>query len=152
MIEKAVFVRHGDYTNDRLTPLGDRQVRELTPLIKSAFGDASPILVLSSPRQRAIQTASILSDGLGLRIPGFQTCEELADELHSLTTKLPKVHEAFVSVVRDAKYVLVSTHLPVARWYPWWYAKQFGVEVQSLTLEKGEAVCLDMNAKTLIKL
>lgn len=151
MIERMVCVRHGAYVDDNLSDRGVASIHALAPKVKAAFAGASPILVISSPARRARQTAKILCGDL--KIGSFQQHEELEAELDDLVRDLEKTHEAFLRIVGDAKYVLVSTHKPIAKYFPWWFAKQtLGVNLSGVRCEYGDASYLDCVAKTLIQL
>jgi phosphohistidine phosphatase SixA len=151
MIEKMIFVRHGDYNNNSggLTVVGEASIRALAPKVVAAFAGAPSILALSAPALRATQTAKILCDALG--IERFQEHRELeAEYYYSFVEELEKTREAFLRIVGDAKYVLVSAHQPVAKFFPWWFAKQMlGVNLPGVRCDKADAIYLDCIAKTL---
>lgn len=74
---RIVFVRHGDpdYANDRLTALGRRQAFAAAARLREEKIEK----IYSSPMGRAVETAKIASDVLGLNEP------EILDFMHELT-------------------------------------------------------------------
>ena len=59
------LVRHGD-AGDRLTPLGQSQIARTAEFLKSLVADVSKTALLTSQLPRAVETAEIIKNTLGL--------------------------------------------------------------------------------------
>jgi phosphohistidine phosphatase SixA len=157
MLEKLVCVRHGHYDHHGtryMTEMGREQMLRVLPLVRQAFGDVSPITVITSPNDRAIETANILCRSLHLP-PPFALSDLLRTEIYpeECEQQLADLHPRMLDLLGDAKYVLLSTHQPVGSYYPPHYAeKVLGFKQEPFYLDLAEGSYLDAVSKTLTHL
>jgi broad specificity phosphatase PhoE len=75
-LKKLIIVRHGDYSGEDLTKKGRDQIEALSLQIKALIRDCRSRL-FTSPAPRARQSANILYQSLGKRLPGNRQTEHL---------------------------------------------------------------------------
>ena len=153
MIEKLVFVRHGDYDHGsgELTEYGRKGIEKLAPRIREMLGDVRPTLTLASPRIRARQTAEILCQALNA--PEAKLHDELLVEvrIERATKEVQMFHGAMLPILGEARCVLISAHAPVCDLYPSHYAEHvLGFKPEEpFFVEKAEAIVVDATARKL---
>ena len=141
-----VLVRHGDYgTDGRLSTSGREQMFRLSPLLKERI-ETEWVHIFSSSAPRAMDSATILSEAFKV---SFAAAEMWwSDDQHDYH---PERALAFVrehGPSTDA--LMVVTHLEYTEEFPGYFARaELGVELPFMSVEKGDALVIDCEAKTI---
>ncbi len=148
-MEKLIIVRHGDYDKDssHLNDKGSADIKQLAEQIRP-LTDSHSVLVLSSPIDRAIESALILSNTL--HVPAVY-CDALRSECQGdmdLDGALSLIHEKSDM----ANIIVVVTHIEYTDNFPAHFFKhEFNTKAPYMHLEKGEAAIIDCASRTLTK-
>ena len=104
---KIIACRHGDYSNESgsLIPAGIQQVQQLTKSISPLISSGSKVVLFTSPRKRAVETATIISQALEGVAP--MVCESLQYDGYS---DREGVFNEVVQRISDQEVLLLVTH------------------------------------------
>lgn len=144
-----VLARHGHYNDDgRLSKTGVRQIQSLSEKLK-AICNGDSVLILSSPVDRARQSAEILSQNL-------ETDLEIHDILWSDCDHMEDF-DGTIELVRlkldQAQTLILVTHYEYVESFPAYFAKhELGVELASWLIDPGEAWVIDCRVKKISRL
>ncbi len=103
---RIFLIRHGD-ADDSLTRDGREQIAKTTEFLKSLGLDSRSVVLLSSPLQRAVETAALIRDGLA--IAEIVQKSWLASDSEEGAFGLLK---RFVVDNKDLSAVIVVMHMP----------------------------------------
>ncbi|MFH1749867.1 MAG: histidine phosphatase family protein [bacterium] len=157
-MEKLVIVRHGEYEyrdgDNHLNREGRKKVIEVASCISEMLSENEGIVIFSSPSTRAVETAEIFADTLGLDISSIN--QELAIGADSWTEKMivwltdaSKKHKVIIAVthLEHTKFSLPEfirqEFIEEFKRFELWYARQ----TFDGTLKAGEAVLIDFVSK-----
>lgn len=150
-MKNFIVARLGNYDeNLNLSPAGEKQMRQLSQVLKHSLNE-NPILLLSSSAPRAVQSATVLGNEMGVSFESF-------DELWSDNAHIEDTERAIKLILERAngfENVVVMTHLEYSGSLPSVFArKEMGVsEFYSLgSVPKGSAWyvnCADRNYITI---
>jgi len=149
-MEHLFLVRHGSYDKDRrLDDRGRKQIVELSSMVREILGKDDRIQILSSPADRARESAETLASELG--VTKVETFDYLwsgrdspwrrpygdMDAIHLLVTQRRYLSEALILV----------THTEASMDYPEHLTRQeFGRDARFDELLTGEAHYLNVSA------
>lgn len=74
------LVRHGDYYGQSLSPLGREQASAAANTLKGLLKDRNGVRLISSDRQRAVETADIIASKLNLNVLTSRTIGDAGNE------------------------------------------------------------------------
>lgn len=143
-MEKLILVRHGDYViSGALTAYGRTQMQELAPAL--AYSVVGNILLVSSPIQRAKESAAILAEHF--RVPVMEhevwtAPDDWSDNDGAL--------QFIGDIGANIDTLVVVTHLPFLESFPAYFGtKALNVSLPYGGVKKGQAQIIDCETKTM---
>lgn len=147
-LDKLILVRHGSYDRETadLDPEGVEQVTYLGNALKAHIVPGSTV-IYSSPIERALQSAQILSQILSLEVvEAFQLGPRGAmTEPHAV-----EVMELIGS--KPAKVVILVTHEPLACAFPKHFGEKIDASFGLMSVDQGCASVIDCTSQRLCPL
>ncbi len=141
-----VVARHGHDNENGLSPVGCEQIMGLAQKLKPLLAGSS-VCILSSTAERALKSAEILGNVLGVIFERHEILRSGGSYFEDFPGALSLV-KTFTDKI-DA--LILVTHYEYAESFPSYFAeKELGVRLQTWKIKKGEAWLLDCSAKTLI--
>lgn len=81
MTRREIYlVRHGDYYGQGLSPLGREQAEVAAGTLKGLLNGSGDVTLISSDRQRAVETADIIASKLDLEVVTSRTIGDAGNE------------------------------------------------------------------------
>ena len=145
-MKRLILVRHGAYREEDLTEIGRDQIKRLAEVLRSIVKESS-VLIMSSPKIRAEQTAQIIADALNV---SFES-NEAFDEFGSMDW-LEEAVEMIDSKKDEAESIIITTHsvqvaeIPSTFSNAVWATK---IHPRNLCLEYGQAWVLNCEDNTI---
>lgn len=145
VMKTLIIVRHGNYgDDDHLNNDGRNQIQELGKKLCSIINQSS-VLLLTSPKDRARESAEIIGSILKTDIEAHKILWSDC----SRPENLPGVLELVKSHQNQAEVTILVTHYEYAELFPAYYARnELGFTLTSKPLNKGEALVINCQQKT----
>ncbi|HNW09126.1 MAG TPA: histidine phosphatase family protein [bacterium] len=144
-----ILVRHGDYSHTgQLNNRGIIQIESLAQKIKMV-SNGNRALILTSPADRARQSAEILGRNLSAQLITenilWSDCDHMED------------FEGVLELVRaqsdQTETLILVTHYEYVESFPAYFARQeLGVDLPCWVIERGEAWVIDCHQKAISRL
>lgn len=148
-LSRIAIVRHGEYGSDsKLNERGRQQIQGLGEKLKETIGAEELALILSSTAARALESAEILANILGVSVA--------AHEVLWSENRHPEDFEAAYALVNSirsrADVAILITHLEYTEGFPWFLGeKDLGVHFPyRCDVRKGEGIIIDYRSKCLV--
>lgn len=154
-MNKLIIARHGSYDtrNLRLNELGRKQILALSEKLENHV-NGEPVIILSSTADRAIESAEILSEELGIEMESHDILwsDLYRDEDYEGTYSLIKEKGDGVGVM------IIVTHLEYTQALPRFFSrKEFGEDGDNSLygrnfLDKGQACVIDCKKREMFQI
>lgn len=144
-IERVFFVRHGQYEGEKLTKQGIDNTDVLAEEMRNIIGGSGEgVYLLSSSALRAVQTAEIIADTLGL--DDFYRENGLAVDVPSITRVARDLLDKTFEEQRYMSRIFIAvSHLGVVKDYPpYFMGKHFNNKKWIAPPNKAEAAHINM--------
>lgn len=147
MLKRLIIVRHGDYgSDDHLNIDGKREMNKLGDELMTSIINGQRGFILTSPINRAFESAEILRGMLGFQIVANEVLFSNGDHPVDLIASL----ELIRSYKNIADILIVVTHLEYTNRFHQYFGKnELGVEFQFGGIGKGQAWDIDCEQKTI---
>lgn len=137
-------VRNGEAVGPRLSDVGKGQMRACAELINDYFDDRHKVVILSSPMERAAESAAVLVSRL--YTPPCLKHQELNQDFSHFDEVLGLVE----GLRKDYHVIILVTHAVQTSKFPQYFAKHvFHSSYQTRVMGRGEMTVIDLKKKTL---
>ncbi|MFC1598737.1 histidine phosphatase family protein [Patescibacteria group bacterium] len=113
-MKNIILVRHGKDEKNSLTQLGRNQIQQMAIYLKTDLKLSGKIHLICSPLKRAMQSAEIIANSLGLKMYP----DELFDDNLEYSSDLQKAVADILEIGSDFDHVIVVTHQPATMGLP----------------------------------
>ncbi len=141
---KLAMVRHGEYENSHLTTEGQQQAVTLAQiLVQHAQG--SRVRVMTSPLDRAVETAVVIAKAYGC---GDPTRHDMLFDgiLHPFGGSA--LMDFVPSQIGEVDVLILVTHEPACEHFPPMLGQMWGFDIEKIKLKKGQTRIIDHETRT----
>jgi hypothetical protein len=147
--KRLIIVRHAHYNDHyRISIRGHQQILDLIPLIKAHIDCISDrVMLITSTAPRALDTANVLRES----VRGCYHEDELFWSDRGHPWDYEKALESILHLSENNRIdvAILVTHLEYADYLPIMFGDRImGIKVNLPEIKKGQAVCCDLEAKT----
>lgn len=143
-LKKLIVVRHGNFGYHGLTEAGRDEIEGAAVKI-SDYVEGKATVMFSSPAERAIQSAEIISEMLDIGFDIKQAIDSNRQYNQAATLELVKKH------MDEAEIIILVSHLECATYFPPFFAwKLFDTRIFCEDAYYGDVVIFDCETASLI--
>lgn len=147
---KVIFIRYGEHTDGHLSEQGRRTMMLISEHLK-LFVQKQKVSIICADVPRAIESADVVSKNLNI-FPVNSFKELYAAPEHGIATNLETAAKIIYSLGKENDIVIAVISREYIEDIPGYILSTLGVEkVEKIRLNRGEALVLDYNNKTITK-